>query len=745
MDEPGVETILIVDDEALIALDEKRQLEKEGYRAICAFSGEEAISAVAGEPGKFDLVLMDIDLGRGMDGIETTRRLLELGDIPVLFLSSHTEREYAARADHVGAYGYLVKNSGMVVIAASIRMALRLFEAKRLLKDRETELADNEARLRFALEGSNDGVWDVWMKTGQVYLSPRDCEILGYGVLDAAKSVQVWSQLVHPEDMPRTLERLNAHLEGREPLFKVDQRLRMKSGRYIWVRTRGKVVMRDERGEALRMTGTHSDLSEASLASSQLDGQVGQRLAELEKAERKYRDLIDTTDTGFVIIDDKGVVADANRNYAAFAGREEAEEVVGRSVLEWTAPGDLERNSEAIRSCMEKGFVRNLVIDYLSPAGKTTTVEINATVLAGTQPPRVMGLCRDVTEQVQLERMLRDSEEKFKKVFDDAPIWFCITDLATGEFLDVNEAALRLSGFARDDAVGHSAVEVGLMTPETRNRLVGELKAKGRISGLELELRRKDGSAMVGLFGGEIIAVAGQSRILMTMLDITERKRAEEKTIASLHEKELILMEIHHRVKNNLSVIASLLSLQANAQGGEAARGVLMEAEGRIRSMMVLYDKLYRSDLSGYLPIKGYLLALIEEIAGIFPGSEAILIETRIEDTAISSKTASTLGIIINELITNSMKYAFAGRGAGRLDISVSKAGSRFVLAFRDDGRGLPDSVSFESSSGFGLQLVAMLVNQLGGQARIERGGGAAFVIEFYDLFAKGPGPESPA
>jgi len=137
-------------------------------------------------------------------------------------------------------------------------------------KRMDEALRESENLLRFALEGSNDGLWDVQMNTGKTYLSPRSYEILGYLPDEGAKAVETWSDLVCPDDLPLTNERLKAHLEGRTPLFEVEQRLRMKSGDWKWVLARGKIVTWDTDGKPLRITGTHTDLTVQKMLESQL-------------------------------------------------------------------------------------------------------------------------------------------------------------------------------------------------------------------------------------------------------------------------------------------------------------------------------------------------------------------------------------------------------------------------------------------------------------------------------------------
>ena len=138
------------------------------------------------------------------------------------------------------------------------------------LKLAEETIKESESRLRYALEGTNDGLWDVKLESGKTYLSPRGCEILGFGETEINDAIEVWSDLVHPDDLPITRERLQAHIDGRAAIFEVEQRLRTKSGEWKWIHTRGKVVERDQSGAPLRITGTHSDITDKKNLESQL-------------------------------------------------------------------------------------------------------------------------------------------------------------------------------------------------------------------------------------------------------------------------------------------------------------------------------------------------------------------------------------------------------------------------------------------------------------------------------------------
>ncbi len=145
-------TILLVEDEALIAMMEARQLEKEGYAVVTAANGPAAIAAVHELHGGIDLILMDIDLGHGMDGTEAAAEILKDHDIPVVFLSSHTEKEVVEKTEKITSYGYVVKNSGSVVLDASIKMAFKLYGANRELRRKERMLTESEEKYRLLHE-----------------------------------------------------------------------------------------------------------------------------------------------------------------------------------------------------------------------------------------------------------------------------------------------------------------------------------------------------------------------------------------------------------------------------------------------------------------------------------------------------------------------------------------------------------------------------------------------------------------
>lgn len=224
---------------------------------------------------------------------------------------------------------------------------------------------------------------------------------------------------------------------------------------------------------------------------------------------------------------------------------------------------------------------------------------------------------------------------------------------------------------------------------------------------------------------GELIGVVGSAR------DITARKQAEQKIAKQLAENELLLKEVHHRIRNNITSIASLLTMQSRSVTNPEAIAILQDAIARVGSMKVLYEKLLHSTDHEAAPVKPFIEGLISSAAALFPEQQRVRVVTEIENFEMRSKKLFPFGIIITELLTNAFKYAFVGRGAGEIMIRVARRDDQVTLTMTDDGIGLPAYVDPEASTGFGLLLIKVLSEQLEGTCAIESKGGTRTVLTF--------------
>jgi len=343
----------------------------------------------------------------------------------------------------------------------------------------------------------------------------------------------------------------------------------------------------------------------------------------------------------------------------------------------------------------------------------------------------IVCFARDVTKQKETERILVENETRFSALFRNSSHPIIIIDIRKSCFSDVNEAFVKQYGFSREDLIGRNAIEIGLIDAEVERESRRLIMEQGIFSDREVTVTTKSGHRRTGLASGRIIIVDNSPYLIQTIIDITERTAAETKIRQLLEEKELTLKEVHHRIKNNMNAIYGLLSLQADSLEDAVAAAALREAGDRVQSMQILYDRLYQSSTFTVLPIRNYFLPLIDEIMSHYPHRSAVRIESRIDDFSLEATRLQPLGIIINELLTNIMKYAFSDRTDGTVSITACKTGGTVTLTVGDDGGGMPDTVSFDRPSGFGLILVQGLAMQLGGTVRMERGKGTRFVLEF--------------
>jgi two-component system cell cycle sensor histidine kinase/response regulator CckA len=307
--------------------------------------------------------------------------------------------------------------------------------------------------------------------------------------------------------------------DNRTVTFQED--LTTTDGEVTFLATKGQ--LHDAAGNVIGMFGISRDITERKRTEEAL-----------RESEEKYRRLIETTGTGYVIIDDQGRVTDANQEYAHLTGRQDVEDILGHSVLEWTSPHDRDRNASEVRKCVEQGFVRNLEIDYVTPSGQVIPVEINATVLRASGALQILGVCRDITERKQAEQALRESERRLRRAE-------LVAQLGNWEFM-LGSMEVRVSDGARAIyGLGESKWSIPevqkIPLPEYRRMLdqaLRELIEEGKPYNVEFKIQRPTDGKVLDVHS---IAEYSPERgvVFGVIQDITKRKRAEEEKRESEH------------------------------------------------------------------------------------------------------------------------------------------------------------------------------------------------------------------
>lgn len=595
--------ILLVEDEALLAMNEKMQLENYGYAVRTVATGEKAIEAVHTSTD-IDLILMDINLGSGIDGTQAAGSILEDHEIPIVFLSSHTEPEVVEKTEKITSYGYVVKRSSITVLDTSIKMAFRLFDAQR----RITEELTTRKLIEKALQESEDKFRALFEK-GPIGVAYHEMvyddsgKAIDYRFLDANDSYR--------------------ELTGVDPRGQLatDAFPGIENDPFDWIGTFAHVAAT---GEEIRFEQY------------------------LQPNDRWY-DCV-----GYQVKQDHFVAA-----FVEITERKRAEEAQKESEVRFRVALQMSPDGFTILHPVRNEKAE--IVDFTWVYENTAIARIN-----GTDPETIVG----------------------KQLLDLFP-----------NHLDT------------------SVYETYVHVANTGEATVIEDVSVADIISESKSLR------LVVVSMGTDIAVLAQ--------DTTEDRRIKEEVGKQLSEKETLLREVHHRVKNNMATIESFVSLQTGLAATPEVRSALQDVISRVQSMRVLYEKLLQSTDLHEVSIKSYADDLINSLLSVFDREHAVTTETHIADFEIGAKQAFSLGIIINELLTNVFKYAFDSGDRGTVSISIDKEVSTVTLTIQDNGVGFDERALKNESPGFGLTVVKMLVEETGGTYSISNDNGARSVVRF--------------
>ena len=345
------------------------------------------------------------------------------------------------------------------------------------------------------------------------------------------------------------------------------------------------------------------------------------------------------------------------------------------------------------------------------------------------------GIELDITERKRLEESLRKSEALLKQTQEVSRVGGWEYDVArqrvtwTDEVYRIYEVDPSYDPNDIQQAVTFYAGHDQEVIARSFKRAVEE----GEAYDLELQFVSAKGARKWVRTTGQAERVTGKTvRVFGHIMDTTERKQAEEQIRQSLREKETLLKEVHHRVKNNLAVVSSLLSLQAKQIKDESLKEMFEESQQRIKSIALVHEKLYRSKDLSCIDFGGYITAIIGELRSSYLREGGVIgVNISADNICLDIDTAIPCGLIINELVTNAFKYAFPGNRSGEVGISVAKFGTRHTLMVKDNGIGLPAGFDHTRTGTLGLQLVEALTRQLRGSLAIRSEAGTEAVVTF--------------
>jgi PAS domain S-box-containing protein len=629
-------------------------------------------------------------------------------------------------------YGLLRK---MLVLFAAILIGLILWNQKlsREVSSRrkaEDKLRRSERNLAEAERIGQTGSWDYDVASDTAAWSENMFRI--FDVDPATPTELVFKHfvdnLVHPEDRSRVFSVLQEALAGTRP-YDLEYRIVKKSGSLRDIHAIAQTI-RDEYGKPIRLIGKIEDITERKRAEDVL-----------REREQHLSSIYDTVgDIIFHLAVEPGEqyrFISINRSFSAVTGLK-PEQVVGKKVSEIIPEPSLTMVLANYRRAIEGKTVALWQETSNYPTGQLIG-EVSVAPVFDDQGrcTHLVGSVHDVTERTRAEEALKASEEKFRMITEQTSDLIALTD-ADGVVVYASPASRGLFQCAPEEMCGRRFTEF-LAEPAIpkalaafRNTLVGDMRTKD----LVLTMKRKDDSEFVGEVNGSNFRYGQKEGTLVVIRDITARQQADAAIQASLREKDLLLREIHHRVKNNMQVISSLFNLQAGYVMDENALRILKEGQLRIRSMALVHEKLYQSRDLSKIDFSSYIESLTAHLFQFFrvDGSR-IRLETDMENVQLDINSAVPCGLLVNELISNALKHAFPGgrKGTVRVRLRREKDGA-LVLRIADDGVGLPEGLDFRRVPSFGLQIVDLLVGQLEAAIDLDRTAGTAFTVTFREV-----------
>jgi PAS domain S-box-containing protein len=582
----------------------------------------------------------------------------------------------------------------------------------------------SESRLSLAMDIANLASWEYDPERDALILNDRFYALLGTtaereGGYQLTPNEYIL-RFVYGKNRRRIIDTFKASTQAQPSALLYQEHCIIRSdGEVRWVALRPNMNTDPSQKTVL---GTIQDITERYQAEEAL-----------RASEERYRLLFQNMQEGFglydVIVDDQNRPTDftfleVNKTYEMVSGRKQAD-VIGRRASEMFPPVD----PELIRIFGNVALTGQAVtFDYhLKPNDRYLRIHVFSPM-----PGRFATIFDDITQSRAAELALRESErvrmeanERFRSLFEQTHDAVFILDLA-GKHITANARAAEMLGYSMEELLKLSLDDTSAAIEEDHS-IINLMLAGEHIPLYERNFRKKDGLLLPAEINVELVRdINGVPLYIQSVVrDISQRKAAEAAIQKLLSEKELLMREVHHRIKNNMNTISGLLALHAQTLEEPKAVLALQDADSRVRSMMTLYDRLYRSGNYLQLDAPAYLGALLNDIAQTWEApNRQIKIVQEIENIPLPIERSIPLGIFINECITNAYKYAFPLEQIGTILVSLKSTGDTLEVIVANDGDSMPTEIDLETSTSFGLSLIKMMARQLDANLQIIRESG---------------------
>jgi PAS domain S-box-containing protein len=453
----------------------------------------------------------------------------------------------------------------------------------------------------------------------------------------------------------------------------------------------------------------------------------------LNSSEIRYRRLFETAQDGILILDgETGTIFDANPFIIDLLGFT-LEELTGKEIWEIGFIKDKDLAEKAASDLKINKYVRYEDLPLETKAGRSVDVEFVSNQYTVEGKKIIQCNIRSITDRKQAELKLNSSEIRYRRLFETAQDGILILDAETGTIIDANPYIIGMMGFTLEELTGKEIWEIGFIKDkDLAKKAASDLKINKYVRYEDFPLETKDGRSVEVEFVSNVYMVDDKKIIQCNIWDVTDRKHLENEISKALKEKEVLLKEIHHRVKNNIQVISSLLKIQSQQAKDPAVKEIFLEINTKVKGIALIHEMLYKSKRLSDIDYAAYLknfTTLVFQSYNVNSLQIGLIIDT--EKIMVGIDKAIPLSLIINELLINALKYAFPGSRTGNIVIRVRKNDDNMILTFSDDGIGLPLTVTFDKEDTVGMNLLSGLATQLGGTISVERISGTEYTLIF--------------
>ncbi len=741
MNHNAFKTVLLVEDEAVTSAFESRMLEKHGYTVLSADTGERAVEMALNNQD-IDVILMDIDLGTGIDGTQAAENILRLKKIPVLFLSSHTEQAIVDKTEKITSFGYVVKNSGETVLMASIRMAFRLYDANLANEAKSIELqsaneqleATNE-ELQASMEElirTNDELEELLITHNLSEKALRDSEKEFRSMFDASPAGICVMKDRHFHKVNALFCKMIGYspeeLIGRSAhICYTDEEEYLRVGRDVYGmmeregRGIGEARIRHKSGSLIDVLITacpidpHDQSAGAVLTLLEVTD-IKQAEEALRSREAILNSIFQASTAGIALLIDR-VLIKINQSLCNITGYSQ-EELLGKTTRQLYFNDEEYNLIGNLYGILERGEIGVSESRLRHKDGNTVNVLINLSPLNPENlQAGVIATILDITERKKMEEARKKSENEFRSLFESVPVGVGL--LQNRRFINVNPALSNISGYTREEMLNNMT---RILYPDDEEfqrigKFLYEQMERNGLGIIDARLRHKNGTLIdVMLYLCPVDPNDRAGTIAAIVLDITERKKTENTLEKMLKDKQSLLRELQHRIKNNLAMITNIISLEMENPAPRDANTALESLKGRIASLTSLYDHLFQTDAVSEVRIDQYLHSVVGSFMNAYSTEMGnIRFMQKYGAARVRTRDATAIGLIVNELVTNAFKHAFPDKKNGEIWIEFLKDQNGIVISVSDDGLGPGDNFSVDHPEGFGMLLIKTLAAELGG------------------------------